>query len=101
MTDPLNHANAPVIPVWGLMPDECLKIIAQAQKFILQGRASDVTENRRRAYIRVFDRHGAPYTVCREQRILHLLDPGGETIAISKKLDVIIDALDASLSVYN
>ena len=101
MTNPVDHADAFVVPLWGLMPDECLKIIAQAQKFILQGRASDVTENRRRAYIRVIDRHGAPYTVCREQRILHLLGPGGETIAISKKLDVIIDALDASLSVYN
>ena len=101
MTDPLNHANAPVIPVWGLMPDECLKIIAQAQKFILQGRASDVSEHRRSAYICVFDRHGTPYTVGREQRILHLVGPSGETIAISKNLDAIINALDASLQVYN
>ncbi len=101
MANPVDHANAPVIPVWGLMPDECLKIIAQAQKFILQGRASDVSEHRRSAYICVFDHRGAPYIVGREQRILHLVGPGGKTIVISKNLDVIIDALDASLQVYN
>ena len=101
MAHPLNHANAPVIPVWGLMPDECLKIIAQAQKFILQGRASDVIEKHRRAYICVFDHHGTPYTVGREQRILHLVGPDGATITLSKNLDVIINALDANLHIYN
>ncbi len=98
MANPADHANAPVIKVWGLLPDECLKIIAQAQKFIRQGRASDVTEKHRRAYICVFDIHGAPYTVGREQRILHLVGPDGATIALSKNLDVIIDALDARLT---
>ena len=101
MANPVDHANAHVIKVWGLLPDECLKIFAQAQKFIRQGRASDVTEKHRRAYICVYDRHGAPYIVGRELRILHLVGPDGETIALSKNLDVIIEALDASLQVYN
>ena len=101
MSDAFGDATKNVIPIWGLMPDECQKIIAQAQKFIRQGRASDVTEKSRRAYICVFDRHGTPYTVGREQRILHLVGPDGATIALSKNLDVIIEALDASLQVYN
>jgi hypothetical protein len=101
MPDALGEIADNVIPIWGLMPDECQKIIAQAQKFIRQGRASDVAEKSRRAYICVFDRHGAPYTIGREQRILHLLGPGGNTIVISKNLDAIIYALNSSLQRYN
>ena len=100
MPDALGETADNVIPVWGLMPDEWLKIIAQAQKLIRQGRASDVGEVRHGAYICVYDRHGAPYTVGREQRILRLLGPGGETIAFSKNLNAIIDALDSSLQRY-
>jgi hypothetical protein len=101
MSDALGDTAHNVIPVWGLMPGEWLKIIAQAKKLIRQGRATDISEERRGTYICVHDRHGAPYTVGREQRVLHLLGPGGETIAISKNLDAIIKALDFSLQRYN
>ena len=101
MSDALNEAIDNVIQVWGLMPDEWLKIVAQAQKLIRQGRASDVGEVRHGTYICVYDRFGAPYTVGREQGLLHLLGPSGETIAIGKTLDVITHALDANLQRYN
>ena len=101
MPDALGEIANNVIPVWGLMPDEWQKIITQAQYLIRQGRASDVNEECHGAYICVYDRHGAPYTVGREQRILHLLGPGGETIAISMNLDAIIDVPNSSLQRYN
>ena len=100
-SDALSETADNVIPVWGLMPDEWLKICAQAQKLIRQGRATDITEERLRTYICIYDRHGAPYTVGREKRILHLVGPCGKTIALSKNLDVIIKALDASLQLNN
>jgi hypothetical protein len=101
MPDALGDTADNVIPVWGLMPDEWLKICAQAQKLIRQGRATDISEERRGTYICVHDRHRAPYTVGREQRVLHLLGPGGETIALSKNLEVIINALASRLQRYN
>jgi hypothetical protein len=97
----LTHAAPEVVPIWSLTPEEYVKIIAQAQKLIRQGRASDIKEKRHRTYICVYDRFGAPYTIGREQRILHLLGPGGETLAISKNLDVIIDALNSSLQRFD
>ena len=101
MDDALTHASPEVIPVWGLLPDECVKIIALAQKLIRQGRASDIKEKRHRAYLCVYDRLGAPYTITREQRLLTLLSPSGETIVISKNLEAIIDALHDSLQHYS
>ncbi len=101
MSEPSEEIADNVIQVWGLMPGEWLKIISQAQKLIRQGRASDVSEVRRGTYICVYDRHGAPYTIGREQRILHLLGPDGETIAISMNLGAIIDALASRLQRYN
>jgi hypothetical protein len=90
MPDALGDTADNVIPVWGLMPDEWLKICAQAQKLIRQGRATDISEERRGTYICVHDRHGAPYTVGREQRVL-----------LSKNLEVIINALASRLQRYN
>jgi hypothetical protein len=52
-------------------------------------------------YICGYDRHGAPYTIGRENRVLHLLGPGGETISVGATLDMIIKALDYSLQRYN
>ena len=101
MPDALGETADNVILVWGLMPDEWMKISAQAQKLIRQGRASDISKERLRTYICIYDRHGAPYTVGREQRILHLLGPCGETIALSEDLDVIIKALASRLQRYN
>ena len=100
MSDAFGDATKNVIPIWGLMPDECQKIIAQAQKFIRQGWASDVGEVRSGTSICVYNCHGAPYTIGREQRILHLLGPAGDTIVISKNLDAIIYALNSSLQRY-
>jgi hypothetical protein len=57
MPDALGDTADNVIPVWGLMPDEWLKICAQAQKLIRQGRATDISEERRGTYICVHDRH--------------------------------------------
>jgi hypothetical protein len=92
-----SNVQTPDSPITRLLPDEWLRIIAQAQKLIRQGRASDVSEKRRGTYLCVYDRHGARYTVGREQRVLHLLGPSGEVIANSENLDVIIDALNSSL----
>ena len=100
MLDALVGATGNVIQVWGLMPDESMKIIAQVQKLIRQGRATDVSAVQHGAYISVYDRFGAPYTVGREQGLLHLLGPGGETIAIGKTLDVISHSLDTTLKRY-
>jgi len=100
MADATSAVTPNVIPVWGLMPDERLQIIVQARKFIGEGRASDVSDQRGCAYISVFDRHGAPYTIGREQRILHLMSPDGATIILSETLDRILDALDAGLHLY-
>ena len=81
-----HEAISNVIPVWGLTPDECAKILVQADKLISQGRASGVKENRLRTYICVFDKQGAPYTITREQRVLHLLDPSENLLMICKML---------------
>ena len=97
----LTHTVPEIVPIWSLMPEEYVKIIPQAQKLIRQGRASDIKEKRYRTYICVYDRFGAPYTIGREQRILHLLGPSGETLAISKNLDVIIDVLNTNLQPYD
>lgn len=101
MPDALSETAENVIQLWGLRPDEWLHLIAKAKELIREGRASDVGEVRNRIYICVYDRFGAPYTVGREQGLLHLLGPGGETIALGNTLDVIIHALDANLQRYD
>jgi len=83
------------------MPDERLQIILHVQEFIREGRASNVSNERGCAYISVFDMHGAPFTIVREQRILQLMSPDGATIVLSETLDGIIEALDASLYSYS
>lgn len=100
MADAISAVTPNVIPVWGLTPDERLEIVLNARNFIREGRASDVSDQLGCAYISVFDRHGAPYTIGREERILHLISPDGATIILSETLDRIIDALDASLYLY-
>jgi len=97
MDDIPHEAISNVIPVWGLTPDECAKILVQADKLISQGRASGVKEKRLSTYICVFDQQGAPYTITREQRILHLLDPSGNLLMICKNIDGIMDMLDTCL----
>ena len=82
-----------VIPVWGLMPDECTKIINQVDKLMAQGRASGMAEKHTRTYICIYDQQGAPYTITREQEILQLHDPTGGLIVIGKNIDVIIAML--------
>jgi hypothetical protein len=93
----LGEVVSNVFPVWGLMRDECLSIFVFVQELIDQGRASDVSMAPKGTYVCVYDRLGAPYTVGRERRIMHLLGPDGEAVAFSKDLETIIDALDATL----
>ena len=97
MDDNPQEAISNVIPVWGLTPDECDKILVQADKLISEGRASGVKEKPLRTYICIFDKQGAPYTITRDQRILHLLDPSRSLLMINKNIDGIMDMLDTCL----
>ena len=97
MNDEPQEPVSNVIPVWGLTPQECQEIIIVADKYITQGRLSGVTEKRRRTYICLYDLEGAPYTIMREQRILHLLDPAGNLLMIGEQIEILLEMLDACL----
>jgi hypothetical protein len=97
MNDASQPSNTNIIPVWGLTPDECEMISTAVQKLEAQGRVTSVKEKRRRTYVCIYDHKGARYTITREQRILHLLDPIGNLVMIGKNIDVILDMLDACL----
>jgi len=86
-----------VIPVWGLLPDECRYIRAQADELISRGIASGLYTKMSRTYICIFDNCGAPYTIAREQRLFRLLDPSGDLITINENLDAIMATLIAYL----
>jgi hypothetical protein len=97
MNDDPQEPLSNVIPVWGLTPDECKKIIVFADELISQGRVSGVKEKRLRTYICIYDMDGGPYTIMREQRIMHLQDPVGNLLMIGEKIEIILEMLEACL----
>ena len=92
-----NAENTNVFPVWALMPDECRLIRAHAEELISSGCALKIWESKKRAYACVFDIHGAPFTIMRVGRFLHLLDRSGGLLTISEDLGGIWEELDAVL----
>jgi len=86
------------VPVKGLTGQECDAIQAEAYDLIIEGCATGIAIDDDGGYMCVLDRNGKPYTVCRENGLCYLLDPEDLILARSDRFEIVLDALEMTLS---
>ena len=98
MADILRFPSEKIAPAMGLTHPECAAIRATVYDLIHHGRSTGVSFHNDGQFMCVFDHHGQPYFIGREESTCLLFDPDETLLAESRRFDVVLEALDATLS---
>lgn len=86
------------VPLKGLTEQECDAVQAEAYDLMIEGCATGVSIHNDGQYMCVFDRNGNPYSVRRENGLCYLSDPNEMILARSDRFEIVLDALEMTLS---
>ena len=98
MTTILPFPVKKVVPISGLMEQECDAVQAVAYDLMLQGYATGTSIHNDSQYMCVFDRNGEPYSIGREEGVCYLTDPDETMLAHSRQFENVLQALEILLT---
>ena len=90
--------NPAPAPLCGLSQQECTVLEAEAAGFIHDGLASDVSVHNGGQYMCVYDRHGEPYYLGREEGVVYLFDHRETLLAESIQFAAVLQRLESVLA---
>ncbi|MDA1326797.1 MAG: hypothetical protein O3C34_18900 [Proteobacteria bacterium] len=86
------------LPLRGLTRQERADVMSVADTLIEQGRATGHAIHHDSQYMCVFDVHGEPYLIGRQNGVCYLLDKYNMILARSLSFEIVLDALEMMLS---
>ena len=90
--------NTTPVPKRGLTKQECDVLDAEASGLIQDGQATGVSIHNDGQYMCIFDRHGEPYFIGREEGMCYLFDHEETMLARSQRFAIVLQALAAILT---
>ena len=90
--------NAMPVPMRGLTKQECDVLDAEAAGLIRDGQATGVSIHNDGQFMCVFDCHGEPYFVGREEGMCYLFDHEETMLAKSQRFEIVLQALEVILT---
>jgi hypothetical protein len=85
-------------PLQGLTEQECANVEAVADRLIEQGQSTGYAIHYDNKYMCVFDVHGKPHLIGRQNGVCYLLDKYNMILARSQRFEIVLDALEMMLS---
>ena len=89
--------NPVSVPVRGLTRQECDVLDAEAEGFMQEGQATGVSIHNDGQFMCVYDCHGEPYFIGREEGVCYLFDHAETMLAKSQRFDIVMQALESVL----
>ena len=86
------------VPLQGLTEQECADVEAVADSLIERGQATGYAIHFDNKYMCVFDVHGEPHLIGRQNGVCYLLDKYNMILARSQRFEIVLDALEMMLS---
>jgi hypothetical protein len=93
--------NIRPIQARGLTTQECNVLDAEAAGLIHEGQATGVSIHNDGQYMCVYDSHGEPYFIGREEGLCYLFDHEETMLAKSPQFENVMQALETALTVPN